>query len=179
MKTKDLVFTAAFTALIAVCAWIAVPAAVPFTLQTFAIFLAPLILGGKFATLAVTVYIALGAVGAPVFAGFTGGIGVLLGKTGGYIVGFVLTELIVWGAYRIFGEGRIVTVISMLTGLLVCYLFGTAWFMVVCARTTGAVAFTAALSWCVLPFIIPDLIKLILAIILGERLKRIRIVEKR
>ena len=75
-------------ALMAVCSWISIPTAIPFTLQTMAVFLAVGLLGGKRGTLAVTAYVLLGAVGAPVFANFSGGIGILLGQTGGYILGF-------------------------------------------------------------------------------------------
>lgn len=73
-----------FAVLIAICSWISIPMTVPFTLQTFAVFLAVGVLGGKRGSLAVLIYILLGAVGIPVFAGFSGGIGVLLGNTGGY-----------------------------------------------------------------------------------------------
>ena len=104
LKTKDLALCALFAALIAVCAWISIPATVPFTLQTFAIFAALGLLGGKRGTVAVAVYLLLGAIGVPVFAGFQGGIGALLGTTGGYLLGFLLTALIVWGMEARFGS---------------------------------------------------------------------------
>ena len=85
-----------FTAIIAVCAFISIPSSVPFTLQTFAIFLAVLVLGGKMGSLSVFIYLCLGAIGVPIFAGFNGGIGVLLGNTGGYILGFMFIALIMW-----------------------------------------------------------------------------------
>ena len=88
ISVYDLVMVALFAALIAVCAWVTVPGSVPFTLQTMGVFLAVGLLGGKRGTLAVLIYILLGCVGLPVFAGFSGGIGVILGSTGGYIVGF-------------------------------------------------------------------------------------------
>ena len=87
-STRDLCFCAIGAALIAVCAWISIPADVPFTLQTFAIFTVCGLLGGKRGTVSVLVYLLLGAVGAPVFAGFRGGFASLLGTTGGYLVGF-------------------------------------------------------------------------------------------
>ena len=89
MKTRDLTLIAVFAAVIAVCAWISIPAAVPFTLQTLGIFLAVGLLGGRRGTISVGVYLLLGAVGAPVFSGFNGGIGYLLGATGGYLLGFL------------------------------------------------------------------------------------------
>ena len=93
MRTQELARAALFAALIAICSWISIPTAVPFTLQTFAVFLALGVLGGKLGTLSVAVYLLLGAVGLPVFAGFQGGLGALLGATGGYLAGFLLTLL--------------------------------------------------------------------------------------
>ncbi len=89
MKVKDMTLIAMFAAIMAVCSWISIPAPVPFTLQTMAVFLAVGLLGGKRGTIAVAIYILLGAVGLPVFAGFSGGLGTLLGLTGGYIFGFL------------------------------------------------------------------------------------------
>ena len=163
LSTKDLVYTGIFVALIAVCSWISVPTTVPFTLQTFAVFMAVLVLGGKRGTLAVVVYILLGAVGVPVFANFTGGAGILLGMTGGYIIGFILTALIMWGMEKIAGGNTFLRIAGMLLGLLACYAAGTAWFIAVYARENGAVGVMTALGWCVFPFIIPDLVKIALA----------------
>lgn len=103
MKTRDMALIAAFAAVITVCAWISVPAAVPFTLQTFAVFLAVGLLGGKRGTIAVAVYILLGAVGVPVFSGFNGGLGALLGITGGYILGFLAAAAVMWGLTSVLG----------------------------------------------------------------------------
>lgn len=172
LKTKDLALCALFAALIAVCAWISIPATVPFTLQTFAIFAALGLLGGKRGTVAVAVYLLLGAVGVPVFAGFQGGIGALLGTTGGYLLGFLLTALIEWGMEARFGSKTGVFLLSAVLGMLVCYAFGTAWYLVVYARTKGAISLATALGWCVVPFLIPDAVKIALAVLLRGRLKR-------
>ena len=172
LKTKDLALCALFAALIAVCAWISIPATVPFTLQTFAIFAALGLLGGKSGTVAVAVYLLLGAIGVPVFAGFQGGIGALLGTTGGYLLGFLLTALIVWGMEARFGSKTGVFLLSAVLGMLVCYAFGTAWYLVVYARTKGAISLATALGWCVVPFLIPDAVKIALAVLLRGRLKR-------
>lgn len=172
LKTKDLALCALFAALIAVCAWISIPATVPFTLQTFAIFAALGLLGGKRGTVAVAVYLLLGAIGVPVFAGFQGGIGALLGTTGGYLLGFLLTALIVWGMEARFGSKAGVFLLSAVLGMLVCYAFGTAWYLVVYARTKGAISLATALGWCVVPFLIPDAVKIALAVLLRGRLKR-------
>ena len=105
-KTLDMAYIALFTVLIAVCAWISIPTLVPFTLQTFGIFLATAVLGGKRGSLAVAVYLLLGAVGVPVFANFTGGLGMLLGVTGGYLVGFLFVALVMWAMERLLGKKR-------------------------------------------------------------------------
>ena len=170
MKTVDMAYIALFAVLIAVCSWISIPSAVPFTLQTFGVFLAVGVLGGKRGTLAVLVYLLMGCVGLPVFAGFTGGIGIVLGSTGGYIVGFVFLALVMWAMEQLFGKGTWALALSMVLGLVVCYAFGTAWFMLVYARTTGAIGMWTALGWCVFPYIVPDLVKVILALVIRKRL---------
>ncbi len=166
----DVAFTGVFTALICVCAWVSVPFAVPFTLQTFAIFLTMGALGGRRGTCAVLCYLFLGAVGLPVFAGFKGGAGALLGATGGYIAGFLFTALIMWAAEVILGKSTPVCAASAAAGLLACYAFGTAWFMAVYANGSGEIGLGAALMLCVVPYIIPDILKLILAMILRKKL---------
>lgn len=172
ISVYDLVMIALFAALIAVCAWITIPGAVPFTLQTMGVFLAVGLLGGKRGTAAVLVYILLGAVGMPVFSGFSGGVGRLLGTTGGYIIGFLVAALAMWAMEAIFGKAKWVLPVSMLLGLLLCYAFGTAWFLVLYTQTKGAISVASVLSMCVVPFIIPDLLKIALALLLTSRLKR-------
>lgn len=172
-KTYDMVYIAIFAVLMAVCSWISIPTTVPFTLQTFGVFMAVGVLGGKRGTLSVLIYIILGAIGVPVFAGFLGGMGVITGSTGGYIVGFLFSALAMWGIEKLFGKKPVVQILSMLIGLIVCYAFGTAWFMVVYARNTGAVGLGTVLGWCVIPFIIPDLVKIALAFLLSRRLRKV------
>ena len=172
ITTKELVFTALMAVIIAVCSWISIPTTVPFTLQTFGVFMAVGLLGGKKGTISVLVYILLGAVGVPVFAGFSSGIGVLFGTTGGYIVGFLLSGLVYWAMTAAFGEKLPIMIIAMVLGLLVCYAFGTAWFMIVYAKNTAPIGLMTALGWCVFPFIIPDCIKLALAVVLTKQLKK-------
>ena len=139
-------------------------------MQTFGVFLAVGVLGGKRGTLAVLIYILLGAVGIPVFAGFQGGLGCLLGSTGGYIIGFLFLALVMWGFERLLGDKLWVLALSMVLGLLVCYAFGTAWFMLVYANSTGEIGLLTALGWCVFPFIPPDLLKIGLALVVSRRL---------
>ena len=165
-------YIAVFAVIMAICSWISIPAQVPFTLQTFAVFLAFGVLGGKRGTMAVLVYILLGAVGIPVFAGFTGGIGVLMGNTGGYILGFLGSALVMWALEKLPGKRSVIQIFSMIAGLLVCYTFGTLWFMTVYAGTTGKVGLVTVLGWCVIPFIIPDLIKIGHAYMLAGRIRK-------
>ena len=169
-RTKDLCYMALMAVLIAVCSWISIQTVVPFTLQTFAVFCALELLGGARGTIAVAVYLLLGAVGVPVFAGFTGGLGILLGSTGGYLLGFVLTGLVYWLFERL-GRSLWLRVAALLLGLALCYAFGTLWFIEVYSRANGALSVMTALGWCVLPFLVPDGLKLLLALLLSARLK--------
>jgi biotin transport system substrate-specific component len=166
-----MVLCALFAALLAVCAWLVIPAGdVPFTLQTFGVFAALGLLGGKRGTIAIAVYLLLGAVGAPVFAGFKGGFGALLGVTGGYIVGFLFTALVVGLAAERRGRKLKVLIPAMIVGILLCYAFGTAWFVLVYTKNSGAIGVGTALAWCVLPYIPADAAKLLLASFLAVRL---------
>lgn len=171
-KTYDMAYIAVFAVLMAICSWISIPTTVPFTLQTFGVFAAVGVLGGKRGTLSVLIYILLGAIGIPVFAGFSGGIGILLGTTGGYIVGFLFSALVMWGMEKLFGRKPVMQIVSMIAGLLVCYVFGTVWFMIVYSSENGAVGLATVLGWCVIPFIIPDLIKIAVAFAVSGRLRQ-------
>ena len=167
--TTDMAYIAIGAVLIAICSWISIPVVVPFTLQTFAVFLLIMLLGGMKATISVAVYILVGAVGVPVFAGFGAGIGVLFGKTGGYIIGFLLMGPIFSLMTKLFGKKLLVQIIALVTGLLVCYAFGTAWFMYIYMRDTGDVGIMTVLSWCVFPYIIPDAAKMAVAVLISRK----------
>lgn len=171
LTTKDMTLAALFTALIVVCAWISVPFTVPFTLQTFAVLTAAGLLGAKKGTFSVLLYVLLGAVGLPVFAGFKGGIAALLGPTGGYIIGFLFTAFITGLIIDRFGKSLKVVIPAMILGMIICYIFGTAWFMYVYTQTKEAVSLMTVLGWCIFPFLIPDGIKLALSAIVVNRLK--------
>lgn len=165
MTLKKACFTALMTCLLIICSFITVPFAVPFTLQTFAVFAALLFLGGKRGLISVALYIAMGALGLPVFSGFRGGIGHLAGPTGGYIFGFLLTALI----YLIF-EKKVKSLkmkaLLLLVGLFLCYGAGTAWFVFFGGSGRDV---WSVIALCVLPYIIPDLIKMALAIFIYKR----------
>lgn len=169
ISVKDMAFVAMFSALIAVCSIISIPIGeVPITLQTFAVCLAAAMLGWKRGTLSVFIYVLLGAVGVPVFAGMSGGIGILAGPTGGYIIGFIPAALIIGLAADKWERKALSLTISMVVGVLVCYAIGTVWFMVVTGMGVGE-----SLMLCVVPFLIPDGVKIALAMILSNRLSKV------
>lgn len=171
--TKDLVYIALFAVLMAICSWISIPTVIPFTMQTFAVYLALDFLGGKKGTIAVCIYLLMGLIGLPVFSNFTSGLGVLLGAAGGYMMGWILSGLVMWALERLLGRKIWAQVLSMLTGLIVCYGTGTAWYVLVYGKNMGTAGIRTALFLCVIPFVIPDLIKLGMALWISQRLKKI------
>ncbi len=162
-STRELCYIALLAAVIAISAWIAIPAALPFTMQTFAVFSAAGLLSTKCSVAAVTVYILLGAAGVPVFTGFVGGIGIFATVNGGFILGFIPAALIC----GLLIKKAFPKILAMCIGLFVCYLFGSTWFCIL----NGA-SFLAALSACVLPYLPFDLIKIMLAAIVVKKFKR-------
>lgn len=170
-RIADIVYTAVFASVISVCSLITVPFAVPFTMQTFGVFFALLMLGGKRGFCAVLVYTLLGLVGLPVFSGFQGGAAVLFGATGGYIIGFLLAALLFLIFERVFHGKRGARIASVLLGMLVLYAVGTLWYALIYMGGDG-IGFAAAVLQCVLPFILPDIAKITIAFVLCKRLKK-------
>ena len=161
--TRKLTRCALFAAMMALCAWIGIPLGhTVFTMQTFGVLLALGILGGKRGTVSILCYLLLGAAGLPVFSGFRGGIGAILGPTGGYLWGFLATGLVFWLLEKWSRP------LAMIAGIIVCYACGTLWYM---TYTGGALA--AVLAQTVLPYLIPDAVKLVLALRLTKRLQKI------
>lgn len=166
--TRQLVLAALFAALTAVCSQIQIPLPmIPINLALFAVHLCGALLGAKWGALSMAVYALLGAVGVPVFASFGSGPAVLFGKTGGYILGYILCAAIVGLLSRRLGFTFPKLCLSMLVGVAVCYLFGTAWFMVI-----SGLNLAASLSYCVLPFLPGDAVKILLAALLALRLRK-------
>ena len=172
LTVKDLAQISMMTALIAVCAWLTIPFTVPFTMQTFAVFVTLLLLDGRKGPIAILLYILLGAAGVPVFSGFGGGIGVLAGPTGGYIVGFLLTGILYWATTRV-RNSRKMNNLVLLAGHVLCYAFGTLWFSIVKENAGSPIGFLQGLTICVLPYILPDLAKLVLADLIARRVKKL------
>ena len=168
---SDLTHIALFAAVMAVCSWISVPMTVPFTLQTFGVFLAVRLLGGKKGTVALMLYMLLGLVGLPVFSGFKSGPAALIGPTGGYLVGFFLISSLYWALEKKL-ENRFLKDAVLYAGLLLCYALGTAWFVYLMGLKGSQVSVGYALSVCVLPFMIPDFAKLVLSDLAASQLTR-------
>lgn len=158
-----------FAALLAICAWICIPVGdIGITLQTFGVALALLLLGGRWGTVSIGIYLLLGAVGLPVFSGFRGGIGMLLGATGGFLWGFLLSGPV----FRLLE--RFSKPLALIAALLACYLCGCMWFLYWSGGGFGFVVLR-----CVVPFLIPDVVKLWLAWILARRLQKVILLPSR
>lgn len=165
-KTADVVMVSLATALMCVCSWIQFPSAVPFTLQTFAVFLIPSVLGTKKGVTATIVYVLLGAVGLPVFSGFQGGIGALAGATGGFVLGFIPASLIIGICTKKFGKSFFTSFVYSVAALAVCYVAGVLWY----AFVYGGGNILSAIYVCVLPFVVPDFFKIVLANLVSEKI---------
>lgn len=173
-NTKFMILCAMFAALAAVGAAISIPlpfSPVPVTFATLAIMLAGGLLGPKYGVISTCIYILLGAIGLPVFANFTGGIGILAGPTGGFIAGYPFIALLNGlltpiAQKRSSGKALPLLVIFSYVASLVCYIPGIAWFMI----STGN-GFGSAMMMCFLPFIIGDILK---AVVCGLMLRRLR-----
>ena len=169
LKTRDVALVGLFAALTVICAWISIPLGpVPITLQTFAVFLGAALLGSRRSTWAVAVYILLGVVGLPVFSGFKS----LNPLTFGYVLGFLPLGLLTAASEKLFPRTKLALPLGMAAGLLVCYLIGTVWFWYVMHFRGTEYGFGKILSLCVIPFIVPDLVKLGLAYFLAQKLDK-------
>lgn len=173
-RTYNLVTIALTTSIIILCSWITIPTGtIPVTLQTFAIFMCAILLGEKKGTVSLIVYIFLGIVGLPIFSSFQSGFGVLLGATGGYLTGFIFITVIGGFFCRKFSDNTILTYMGLIIGLFLCYVSGTLWYIFVYIKSFSWSNVSSVLLTCVLPYIIPDLIKMQLAITISKKIKPI------
>lgn len=131
------------------------------------------LLGGRNATLCVCCYLLCGAIGLPVFSGFRGGISVMFDLTGGYLLGFLLSTLLLWLTERWWSKSRPRFLLCAFAALLICYMFGTLWFLFLSMNSHDPLSIAAILGVCVVPFIIPDMIKILMADMLGRRLRHL------
>ena len=176
LSVKDMVLCALFAAICCVGSIITVPTGiVPVTLGTFGIMVTAMILGTKRGIISVVLFIILGAIGLPVFSNMAGGIGVLAGPTGGYIYSYILMVPIIGLASKCLNKtlsSGMFTFLGCLAALAVCYIVGTAHFMVVMNYVNDKpYSLWAALGTCVFQFIPFDIAKAIIAIIIAPRLK--------
>ncbi len=175
-KTKMLILAAIFAALTAVCSQIVIPLApVPINLATMAVFLTAGFLGLKYGTISTIVYVLLGMVGVPVFAGFKGGAAVLAGPTGGYIIGYIVCAAVsAFLIEKFCGTGRTTAadysypklIIALVCGLFFCYLLGTIWFYIISGWTIGKI-----LMSCVIVFLPGDALKIAVSTILIRKVR--------
>ncbi|MCQ2512877.1 MAG: biotin transporter BioY [Lachnospiraceae bacterium] len=172
MSVKRMTLIAMMTCLMAVCSWITIPAVVPFTMQTFAVFSALLLLGGKSGLISIALYVLLGCIGVPVFSGFQGGIWHIIGPTGGYIIGFIFTAIFYLLFEPLYQKKDILKLPILAGGLFLCYFIGTVWFRTIYEMRGTAYSIGAVISLCVLPYIIPDVIKLVLAWIISKKIRK-------
>ena len=159
---------ALFVAFISICSQIAIHIGpIPISMSLLAIFMAGLILGMKYGTLSVIVYILLGITGIPVFAGAKGGFAVILGPTGGFLIGYILCTFIVGFVAERFNNKKIYIVIGMVISVVVCYIPGVLWYCFITGNT-----FEMSLKLCVIPFIPGDVIKIIISLILYSKISK-------
>lgn len=167
-RTNKLLLAGLFAALTAVCSWINIPlffTPIPVNLALLGPYLAGLILGSKYGALSQIVYVLMGALGLPVFAGFTGGFGVITGPTGGFLVGYLLCSLLSGLPPRKSNTKR--RILLMITALAACYTCGVTWFMILTHSTIWA-----ALTACVIPFLPGDAVKIAVAALLVKHLPK-------
>lgn len=172
-NSYDMTEIAMFVVILILCSWISIPTVIPFTLQTFAIFLAICILGGKKTTIIVFVYLLMGCIGIPVFSGFCGGIGCLVGNTGGFLIGFLFSTVAIWGIERLTEIRPWIQWLQMITCICICYLFGVLWYLHIIQIRLSLQAIIPIVSVYVVPYIIPDIVKMCVAYIVSKRLKKV------
>ena len=164
MNIRKMVPAALMAALMAVCSWLSIPVPpVVFTLQSFAFLLTLGVLGGKWGSVTVLLYLLLGLTGLPVFAGFRFGPAAFLDPTGGFLLGFLMGALVYWLLERL---GKIP---AMIAAQLTCYGCGCVWF----SHWAGDAGFLAAALTCVVPYLIPDALKLWLAVKVASKLENV------
>lgn len=172
--TRDLVLCALCAALTCILAPISIPlaAGVPISLATFAVMLSGVLLGARLGAVSQLIYVLLAAVGLPVLAGWTGGIGIITGMTGGYIVGYILLAFLTGLIYQPFSRSTNMGVrigfmsLGMIIGTAALYTLGTAWFMFITGMTLQE-----SLAACVLPFLPGDFCKMFAVIVVAPHIE--------
>lgn len=151
---------------------IPLPTGISITLQTFAVFICAILLGAKYGSITVILYLLLGIVGIPVFSGLRAGAGIVLGATGGYLLGLLPTAFLTGFLTQKFGYGKKSLVFAMSVGLLACYISGSVWYWIFFTEGSAASLFSV-IGICVLPYIVPDIIKIFAVAFLTKPLKKL------
>ena len=154
-----------------ISSWITVPFLVNFSLQTMSIFIIAFVFGLKKSMISLFIYILLGVIGLPVFSGFGSGVGVLLGPTGGFIMGFVFIPPII-AVLKRQRQGYWWRVFTMLISIVPCYVLGTVWYGAFFAGERGVLGI---LLVCVIPFLLPEFVKILLSAVIVKRLNGIQL----
>ncbi len=175
--SKELTLIGVFVTLMIICSLISIPTGIPFTLQTFGVCVIGGLLGVKNGLTALLVYFLIGLAGLPVFSNVNGGIGVLLGPTGGYLIGFFFIVICIGISVWKYGNKTLPLTMAIITGHIACYTFGTAWFLLIYTGSDNTIGINAALSLCVMPYIIPDIIKGTLSIFFIKSIKKTNILN--
>lgn len=169
-KTKEMIIISLMTAILCILGPITLPipiSPIPISMVTFVIYISIYVLGMKQGAVSCLLYLLIGIIGLPVFSGFTGGIGKLLGPTGGYMIGYVFMAMICGFFIDRWAAKRVLHIIGMVLGTIVCYLFGTIWLSM-----QMGISFYAALGVGVLPFILGDMGKIVPASIVGPMIRK-------
>ncbi len=173
MKSYKISLIGLFVAITAICSWITIPlpfTPVPINMATFAVIMSGLVLGARLGAISQIIYIFIGIVGMPVFSGFSSGFGVLVGPTGGYLMGYIFIALLSGilsknHDYKIF--------IGIVLGNVMCYILGSLWFMYITESNL-----TTTLTLCVFPFILGDILKILLAYLVFKRIPKRYIISQ-
>lgn len=164
LSIQDMCMIGMFTAIIAIMAQLSIPMplGVPMTMQTFAVTLAAIILGGKKSAISCLIYVLLGAVGIPVFANLSGGYDKVIGPTGGFLMSFPIMALLIGLGMDFYKKNKALLIAGVIAGTVVNYVFGILWFCFI-TKSSFMTGFTA----CVLPFVPTAIIKAVLAVAIG------------
>ena len=174
IKTQNITLIALMAAILCITGPFVIPIGmVPMSLTNMVIYLTIILLDKKKATVSVAIYLLVGFIGLPVFAGFTGGAGKLLGPTGGYLIGYLVLSWIAGTILEVFDEEKSVgklkfrQMMALVVGTLGLYIVGTVWLMI-----QSNLSFASALTIGVLPFVVFDIIKIVTAVVLGNSIKK-------
>ncbi len=175
-KIREINRVALSTAVIIICSWLTIPGPVPYTMQSFGVFTVAALFGGRCGFMSVLVYLLLAAVGLPVLSGGRGGIGALFGETGGYLLGFLVGALICGIICQRYKKSTAAMFGAMLLCLVLCYAFGCLWVLVLYHGRQETVEIAAVAGRMVLPFVVPDVLKLVLSVFTVKAIRKSNVI---